>query len=254
MTHINVSNRKIPSFAYLICENDGELFVPIFDINNIVLDFKTINCNTPLIRIRQEQQIEIEKGDQGLFAYYTVDNILIADAEELVIQLLELSKKQSMSQGCLRSFEAFAKKYNVYTIYLREYCKHYGYSDETIKLLMHAATDNTNIWAKKWAIKTWTSLQEQHPKLNSKICLNHTLKGEIRVSFEEESNKNSLACENCNNSSVVIFWPYNLKKPNIFTQSTTETPNKLQNIIYKPTKHSFTQPSGLKKEGIAYVV
>ena len=187
LTHINVFNREIPSFAYLICENDGKYFVPIFANDNTVLDFRTVDCKIPPIKVKDEQQIEIEKGDHGLFAYYTVDNVLIADAEELVISLLELSKKQNMSESCLRSFEAFAKKYDVFTVYLKEYCKHYGYSDGTVKLLAHAATDNTNIFAKKWAIKTWARLQEQQPEVNSTICLNRTHEGEIRVSFGEEN-------------------------------------------------------------------
>ena len=192
LTYVNVSNEKIPSFAYLICEDDGKLFVPLFDIYNTVLDFKPVDCNTPLIKVKEDQRIEISRGDQGLFAYYyTVDNILIADAEELVVQLLELSKKQNMTEDYLRSFEAFAKKHNAFTVYLEEYCKHYGYSDATARLLAHAATDNSNIFAKKWALKAWARMQEQRSEVTSTICLNRTLEGEINVSFREDDNKKS---------------------------------------------------------------
>lgn len=197
LTYMGVPNTEIPSFAYLICEDDGKLFIPIFDINNTVLDFKSVDFNTSLIEAKKEQQIEIEKGDYGLFAYYyNEDIIFIADAEELVIQLLEFSKKQNMSEDYLISFEAFAKKYNAYTVYLIEYCKHYGYSDRTVKLLAHAATDNTNTFAKKWALKAWARLQEQRPEeVSNTIRLNRTLEGEVSVGFAEEDTKKSSVYE-----------------------------------------------------------
>ena len=184
LTHINVSNRNIPSFAYLICEDNGKYFAPIFDSDNTVLDFRPVCCKTtPLIKVAVEQQINIEKNDCGLFAYYSVDKILIGDAEELVIQLFELSKKQDIHENRLEKFAAFAKKYDVFEVYLNEYYKHYGFSNGIVKLLAHAVTDNADIFANTCAIKIWKMLQKQRPNENDTIYLNCTGEGKIRASF-----------------------------------------------------------------------
>ena len=252
LTYLNVFNKEIPSFAYLICEDEGKLFVPVFDNYNTVLDFKVVDCTTPLIKVRDEQQIEIERNAHGLFAYYyNDDNIFIADAEELIVLLLELSKKQNLSDDYLRSFEAFAKKYDVFVVYLEEYYKQYGYSSGTVNLIAHAVTDNTNVYAKKWAHKTWTSMQKHQVEVSNTMRLNRTLEGGINTSFEieEDEYKKILESEICYNSTgfvekstgfryLVNLNDLSLKEPDSNTEYITQTALMLQN----PLKNSVFDP------------
>jgi len=187
LTHLSVLDHNIPAFAYLICENEGKLYNPVLDENRILSDFVEVECKSSLIPVELEKQIELKKGDRGLFAYHSAGEILIAEADELVSRLLELSKRQNLSDYYLSSFQTFAKKYGVFMVYLKEYFKRYRDFDSMAKLLVHVATDDTCTTYQQWAIKTWLKLKEQGTVPSDKILVNISPDGRIRTRFKPET-------------------------------------------------------------------
>lgn len=163
LTHVNVFNIEIPSFAYMICEDRQTQYQPIFDKNNILIEFAEVKCQTPVIPVEPDQQLELNISDTGLFAYHSSGEILIGDAEKLVPQLLSLAKRQKLSNDRLKSFEAFAKKYGVLDVYqIATVYEDYLSKNDTygmIKLLLYAYNGEAGLLCKKWAIEPYKDLE-----------------------------------------------------------------------------------------------
>ena len=80
--YANVDDKGFSSFAYIICEENGKLFSPVYNKRDRVAYFTEVEIvNTYLIDAHSD--VDLRVGDRRIFAYYCDNKVYIGDRKEI---------------------------------------------------------------------------------------------------------------------------------------------------------------------------
>jgi hypothetical protein len=108
--YINVNDLDTPSFAFIICEENGVQYTPEYNDKGIVIGFvKVIFEITKLVPINGDY--EVMEGTNGLYAYYTKDEIIIGSQGEVASELTDLIAHKDFPDFIKNSIENFINEF-----------------------------------------------------------------------------------------------------------------------------------------------
>ena len=93
--YANIDNTDFPSFAYVVCEENGILYSPVYNKWNRVDYFTEIEIiNTCKIDIYENY--DLRKGDKCVYAYYCDNVVYLGKMKKIKTMLLCLLRKNKI--------------------------------------------------------------------------------------------------------------------------------------------------------------
>ena len=87
--YANIDSMDFPSFAYIICEENGLLYSPVYNRWNRVEYFTEVEI-IHTFKININENLDIRKGDKCIYAYYCNNVIYLGEMKKIRAILMNL--------------------------------------------------------------------------------------------------------------------------------------------------------------------
>ena len=87
--YVNIEDKIISTFAYVICEEDGVIYTPVYNKMNKITRFVEVTI-TNTLKVDVDCDYDLQVGDTRLYAYYRHGAVYFGKEKKIKSILLEL--------------------------------------------------------------------------------------------------------------------------------------------------------------------